>query len=187
MPNLVSDRLDQLSRPWVVLSTLVVFFLFTALVLPAQSSHSQAYTGNAMSPDTSLFYTVEELYNAAESYGAKGRAAYVRSRFTFDLAWPLVYAAFLGTAISWVYQRAFQAGSAWRRANLIPPLAALLDYLENLSTSLVMMLYPTRIFGIAALAPVFTLLKWAMISSSFLLLVLGIVVLLWQRGRRTRR
>jgi len=75
----------------------------------------------------------------AESYGTEGRKAYVRARFTFDLVWPIVYAAFLTTTISWLYGRTSAPGSRWRLANLVPLAAALLDYGENACTSLVML------------------------------------------------
>ena len=163
----------------------MIFALFTALVLPAQAARSEVYTENAMSPDSSLFYTADDLYQAAQAYGAEGRAAYVKSRFTFDSIWPLVYAAFLGTGISWLYKRAFRESSAWQLANLAPLLGALLDYLENLSTSIVMVLYPTRAFVIGAMAPILTLLKWVLIGSSFGLLMLGIAVALWRRTQGT--
>jgi hypothetical protein len=68
---------------------------------------------------------------------------------------------FLVTAISWVFGRAFARDSTWQRANLAPPLGALFDYLENLSTSLVMLRNPARTPVVDVLAPVFTALKRA--------------------------
>jgi hypothetical protein len=123
----------------------------------------------------------------AESYGERGRQAYVRARFTFDLIWPLVYTLFLATAISWAFGRAFAPDSRWQRANLAPLLGALFDYLENLSTSLVMLRYPDQTVVVDALAPVFTALKWSLLGASFILLFGGIVAAIWrwlkQRGQ----
>ena len=74
----------------VALLALVVFLLFTALVLPAQSAQAEAQFAGVGSPDTSFWYTPDDLYRMAEAYGAQGRPAYNRARFTFDIAWPLV-------------------------------------------------------------------------------------------------
>ena len=72
--------------------------------------------------------------------------------------------------------------------NLVPLLGMLFDYLENLATSLVMARFPARTLIIDFLAPIFTLLKWGLISTSFVLLVLGLVqsVRRWTLTRRER-
>ncbi len=81
-------------------------------------------------PDLSFMYSVNDLYEMAESYGEQGRSDYVRARFTFDLVWPIVYTFFLVTSISWLFGKATPAEkSIWQRANLVPLLAMVLDYL----------------------------------------------------------
>jgi hypothetical protein len=176
----ISNYLQCISTGWVALVALVIFTMFTALVLPAQSSQAEADSGGAGSPDTSLFYSPQELYRLAEDYGPQGRAAYVRARFTFDLIWPIVYAFFLSTAISWVYARAFASNSWLQRANLVPLIGLLFDYLENISTSLVMLRYPDPTPVVAWLAPVFTLLKWTFVGGSFVVLLVGLTAGLWK-------
>ncbi|NBD35726.1 MAG: hypothetical protein GVY30_06970, partial [Chloroflexi bacterium] len=98
MGKRISVWLRNISTGWIALAALAIFLLFTALVLPRQAAQSEAETGEAGSPDTSLFYAPDELYRLAEAYGPSGRAAYIRARFTFDVIWPLVYTAFLSTA-----------------------------------------------------------------------------------------
>jgi hypothetical protein len=187
MDKKLSDWLRRVSMGWVALLALLIFLLFSALVLPQQATEAEQETGGADSPDTSFFYSANELYRMAQSYGEQGRQAYVRARFTFDLIWPLVYTLFLVTAISWIFGRAFAPDSRWQRANLAPLLGALFDYLENLSTSLVMLRYPDQTAVVDFLAPVFTMLKWGFLGASFLLLFGGIVIaaLRWM-GRRAR-
>jgi len=170
----ISNWLQRSSPGWVALLALVIFLLFTALVLPAQSSKAAGQAGETGTPDLSLWYTPGDLNRMAESYGEAGRQEYVRSRFTFDLTWPLVYTFFLVTAISWLFGRGFPPGSPWQLANLAPLAAMLLDFFENISTSLVMLAYPQPIPLIAWLAPIFTLLKWILVASSFVLLLIGV-------------
>jgi hypothetical protein len=162
----ISDWLHQVSNGWVALSALAIFVLFSALVLPAQAARAETDTGSAESPDTSFYYSADDLYSMAQVYGEQGRRAYVRTRFTFDVIWPLVYTIFLSTA------------------NLAPVLGALFDYLENLSTSLVMLRYPDRTPGVDILAPVFTSVKWIFVNGSFVLLLAGVVVGVWRWNRR---
>ncbi|HEY45391.1 MAG: hypothetical protein AMJ88_15270 [Anaerolineae bacterium SM23_ 63] len=183
----VSDWMYRISNSWVALFTLVIFLLFTALVLPGQASRAEDDTGEAGSPDMSFYYSADDLYRMAEAYGEEGRRAYVRARFTFDLVWPLVYMVFLATGISWIYQRTFTSGSPWQRANLAPLLGALFDYLENVSTSLVMTRYPSPTAVVDVLAAVVTMLKWIFVGGSFLLLMVGLAIGIWQWVKRRRR
>jgi len=176
----LSDFLYKITNGWVAFLALVVFLLFAGLVLPSQAASAETYSGNAGSPDLSFYYSAQNLYHMAEAYGEQGRGAYVRARFTFDLIWPLVYTFFLSTAISWVYARALTADSLWRGANLVPVLAMLLDYLENLSVSLVMLRYPHPTIVADSLAPLFTMLKWVLVIGSVGLLFSGSAIAVWQ-------
>lgn len=180
----VSEWLCQVSTGWVALAALVIFLLFSVLVLPRQSATAGEVAGDAGSPDMSFYYSAEDLYQMAEAYGEQGRGAYIRARFTFDLIWPLVYTLFLATAISWLFSKAFVPDSRWQRANLAPVLGALFDYLENISTSLVMGRYPAQTAVVDVLASVFTALKWVFLGGSFALLFAGIVIAAWRWVRR---
>ena len=175
----LSTWIRHISTGWITLFALVVFLLFTTLVLPAQASQAKRVSGGAASPDTSFYYTAGDLYQMAEAYGAGGRQAYIQARFTFDLVWPLVYSAFLALGISWIYFYAFPRGSSWSRVNLLPVWAALFDYLENASTSLVMARYPNPTVIVASLAGAFTMVKWITVIGSIALLLTGVMGAVW--------
>jgi hypothetical protein len=171
MGRLVSYFLIRISRGWVVLAAFAILMAFMIWVLPSQAARAEKPAGSSRSPDLSLFYTAEELYQMAEDYGEQGRQAYIRARFSFDLIWPLVYMFFLATGISWTFHKVFPPGSRWQQANLLPLGAALFDYLENSSTSLVMGRYPSQTVVVDTLAGFFTLIKWVLVAGSFLLLM----------------
>ena len=181
-----SGWLHRFSNGWVALAGLVVFILFTALILPGQSASVDTEIGNVGSPDLSFYYSADDLYRMAEAYGEMGREEYIRVRFTFDLVWPLVYTFFLATAISWVYARAFIEGSKWQLANMAPVLGMFFDYLENTATSFVMWRYPAYTPVIDWLAGVFTIVKWVLVSGSFILLLVGAVIAIWEWIKRGR-
>jgi hypothetical protein len=182
----LSSWVRQISHGWVVLSTFVLFILFTAFVLPGQESGAKTDTGIDRSPDMSFLYSADDLYHMAQDYGEQGRAAYIKVRFTFDLIWPIVYMAFLTTAISWSYHQAFKPDRFLQLANLVPILGMLFDYLENMATSIVMGRYPTHTIIVDNLAPIFTLLKWVFVGGSFGILVIGLVVgiLRWVQAKK---
>ena len=180
MLKTISHKLYQLSNGTITILALVIFALVVAFVLPAQAQRAEAASGGANSPDTSFFYTSDELNNMAEAYGADGRVAYIRARFTFDLVFPLSYLFFLATSISFVMTRAVpNPDSRWRLLNLFPAFGVLFDYLENISTSIVMANYPQQTFLVDALAPIFTLVKWLFVNGSFVILVPVALVAVW--------
>ena len=172
----ISEWIRRISTGRVTLLCLVIFLLFTALVLPGQSALAEETSGGAGSPDTSLFLHRPLSCTAWRKLTARaGRAAYIHARFTFDLVFPLVYTAFLATAISWLFSRGFTAGQPLALANLAPILGAIFDYLENFSAALVMGRYPALTPVVDWLAPVFTFIKWvSFVGGSFALLVIGI-------------
>lgn len=176
----LSDRIRRVSNGWVTLLALVIFVLFTGLVLPGQAAQAKENSAGAATPDLSFMYSTSDLYEMAQSYGADGRGLYVKARFTFDLVWPLVYTLFLVTSISWLFGRALPEKSIWQRANLVPLLAMALDYLENLSTSIVMVRYPARTAVVDVFATIFTPVKWIFVSLSFMLLLIGVMLALWR-------
>ena len=184
----ISKWLLEVSKGWVAIVGLVIFVVFTGTVLPAQSAQAEANSGGGDSPDMSFYYSPEDLYQMAEAYGETGRQEYIRVRFTFDLIWPIVYTLFLVTSISWLTGRGFARDSFWQRANLVPVWAMILDYLENISTSLVMFRFPSRTLGVDFLAPFFTSVKWLLVGGSFVLLIIGIgaaiITLLRNRGKK---
>ena len=67
----------------------------------------------------------------------------------------------------------------------MPLLGALFDYLENVSTSVVMVRYPSPTAVVDVLAGVFTLIKWIFVGGGFVLLLTGVVVgaMRWVRSR----
>jgi hypothetical protein len=179
----LSVWLYRVSTGWAAIVALGVLVVFMVVVLPAQSSQGRGQA-DVGSPDLSLYYEPSDLYRMAEAYGEEGRREYIQARFTFDLVWPMVYGAFLATALSWLLSRLVDFGSRWRLVNFVPALAMLLDYMENVSAALVMWRYPLRTPVVDTLVPLFTMAKWAVLAASFLLLLGGLEVLAVRRFRR---
>jgi hypothetical protein len=179
----ISGKLYSVSTGWVTLVGVIVFLLFIALVLPAQTVEADQTSQDAGSPDMSFFYTAQDIYGMAEAYGEAGRVAYIRARFTFDLIWPLVYTFFLTTSISWLMGSASMTESRFSWLNLTPVLGMLFDYLENISTSLVMARYPATTDTLAALAPFMTAAKWIFVYGSFVVLFISVITKIWQSIR----
>jgi hypothetical protein len=158
-----------------VLLVLFIFAIFTATILPAEAIRG-VEVGLTQSIDTSILYSVDDLYTIISGYSREVRFAYIYQRFTFDLIWPLVYGAFIVVTTAYLLVKI----KVKRINSLIYfPLAAVgLDFLENISVSILMFIYPLRINALALLASIFTTLKWITLSYSFIQIIILIVVLL---------
>lgn len=181
--------IHQLTRSvplWMFLLGGLVFVLFLFFVLPSEAARSTEYFGGVEAPDTQFFYTGDDLVQIASAFGAEGRAYYIRSRFTFDIVWPLAYGFFLWSGLSWL--KGLYKNRLLRYLPLIPIAAVVLDFLENSGASLVMYVYPERMPFITGLIPFFTALKWLTIGVSFALLAgLALMILVIRTGERRRQ
>lgn len=184
---MLSLFLQRLSRGWVVLLATAAFVLFMSVVLPAQAAESAAVSGIDATPDTMIYYTPDDLYELAGAMGKAGRSYYIRSRFSFDVIWPVVYVAFFVTAIGWLTQRSFAPTSRWQSTNLLPFVAVIFDGLENLSASLVMVRYPAPTPIVAEAAGVFTLLKWVGVAATSVTLLVVMTAAIVRRITAQRR
>lgn len=184
MVERMAAGLAQGVRGWMAVGAMVLFVAFTATVLPGQAEAGVFYTVRHAAPDTSLWYSPDDLYAAAEAWGQDGRSAYVHARWTFDVIWPLVYGTFLVTTLAWVWARGTAVGSRWRGVALLPVVAVALDYAENICAATVVARYPARTPVVAELAPLFTAGKWLTLSVGFALLAVGVVVAFAVRSRR---
>jgi hypothetical protein len=176
----ISDWINKISSGWVALICLAIFLLFSALILPNQAEAADVYSGDIGSPDMSFYYSANDLYQFADAYGKQGRSDYVRARLTFDVVFPLVYLAFLTTAIAWATQKTGKEGRFLQRLNLLPVFGLLFDYLENGATSIVMARYPETTPLLPTLAGIFTIIKWILIGGSFAILALVLVLIFWK-------
>lgn len=180
----LSVFLYRISHGWIALAGLLLFIGFSVLALPGQSRIAQTYSQGKGSPDTSLFYSASDLYEMAGLYGEQGRQAYLNARWTFDLAFPLIYTFFFITSISWLLDHILPLGSKWRLLNLVPVSAFILDLLENTATSLVMARYPLHCPPGEFFAPLLTPMKWLTVVASMLIVVISLVYYLVVTARR---
>ncbi len=184
MGTKLSAWLIKVSNSRVMVLALLIMVLFMIFVLPGQAATAEENAGGSISPDTSFFYGPGDLLQAAKEYGAEGRQAYIQARWTFDLVFPLVYISFLVSGISWFYIHLGKPSERLGYTNLLPLIAGLFDYLENIGASLVMAIYPAQVSGLALTTSILSGVKWLLVGGSFLayFALAGAVLFQWIRG-----
>jgi hypothetical protein len=180
----LSGWLLGLSHAWTLAATSALYVLFLAEVLPAQSAASRAYAGEWGAPDRQLFYTPDTLYAQLAGWGDAGRADYVDFRLGLDIAWAVVYTAFLVVAIGLAARFAFGEGDARRRLNLLPLVTMCLDYAENAAGILLVLRFPQRHEAVAWLAAAFTAGKWLTLVAAHAVLAYAVWAAIRERRRR---
>ena len=177
--NLIDRGMNRVNGRWASLFSLV-FLAFILWVLPAVSQWGES-VGLTQSIDTSFGLSADQLWTIAEGYGSSLRQAYLIQRWTFDLAFPLVYGGFLWVSgLYWM--KRLKAGFGLKQTLVIIPLGVVFDYLENTLVSLVFVFYPQRILGLTELAVLMIPVKWFFVVGSMLLvsgLAVGSIIRPW--------
>lgn len=145
----------------LVLITFTIFLIAIFILLPMMQNDIINNTGSAITPDTSFFYTANDLDVIANSYSSLGIGAYVRTRFTYDLAWPIIYTIFMLASIR-LFSRGYSKRTR-RIVTLMPIGAFIFDILENTLCSVFMLTYSKKYMPVAMMASYASMIKWTFV------------------------
>lgn len=158
----------------------LLFLLYLFVLLPAESRKSDEVTGGLSSPDTTFYYTSNDLKDLISEYSVDARNAYVSSKIRFDILWPLAYGGWLISLIGYSVTELRPKGNAKSRIftwlPVLPLFAVLFDFLENITVSVAMLTFPDSPFGVIEVAPIFTILKWITLNGA-MLIAFGLILL----------
>jgi hypothetical protein len=168
--KLIHAKIMKLTNGYTALFSLLIFLLFVIIVLPNEAQKGEVL-GLISGPDTSLFYTAEQLYDIANEYGPDGREFYIHQRYTFDLIWPVVYGSFILISSTYFHKKS-NLLKKYSLLSYFSVIAVIFDYLENMMTSVVMYRYPTKTPILDNLAGYMTLLKWITLGFAFIILMI---------------
>ncbi len=121
--------------------------------------------------DLQNFYTSDQAYHVLEQQGEIGRQFYVRLLTNVDSFFPLVTALFAMFLITFLFKQWLSTDSKWRYLSLVPVVAAIFDYMENICILKMIARYPDKLTGFASLAGIMT-------GAKTLLLLVVIVTIL---------
>ncbi len=153
------------------------FWLFNFSALPLSNPELKRVGSGEGLLDLRLYYSAQEAFRTIESYGAEGRALYLRF-----LAADFVFVPIYGLAFALLFTRL--AITLWGRAssrlrvNLLPLGIALADFAENICLLLLLTGYPEHSLFVGTLAGMATLTKQVLTFSALLFLTYGCIRLL---------
>ncbi len=184
MLSRLSNRIEQAASARSIAVALALMLVFTTVLLPRADERRRELTGDMELLDTRFGYSAEEAYREIGGYGSAGRQAYRQFIWTVDLAFPLMSAALYMLVISAALRNLLPAGSGWRRLNLLPLITMAMDYGENFSVDLLLARYPEEVAWAAALASIFTRLKWLAVGLVSTVAVISLAAWAVNRLRR---
>ncbi len=153
------DAYAFLASPWLFAASIAVFALFMAFVLPGQAAKTAEGTPNGASFDTSFFYTPAQAFDRAAAHTPEARFAYIAARWSFDLAFPLVYGLFALAGWAFGLTRPGPRMAA-RRLAPVALLGPAFDFAESIAATVIMASVPARPLGWGIAASIATPVKW---------------------------
>ena len=123
--------------------------------------------------DMTINYSPEIAYAKLVAYGEQGRYAYRLFLTYVDSVFPALYGAFFLLGTTYAFVRVFPGRPIWQKLSVLTVGTTLFDYAENFCFLAMLRAYPERLDGVARVANVFTLTKWAFAVFSMVLLIIG--------------
>ena len=163
---------------WFVV-TMAVYVVMLQITIPRVQRFAPESTLFDLSPTG---YSRQEAVSLLESLGPEGRSAYLFPQLALDFVYPGLFAICFSLMFVWLYSRRVRPDSGFLYLALLPMLASLFDYGENLLIIRMITEFPNVSGKLVAAANVFTMLKSAFSTASFLLLMVGFVLLLKKRS-----
>ena len=183
----LSTLIQRISTGRRVLFLLVVFIglnIFFALSPANPIARMMTFSGGSLL-DMEFNYSPDRAYQVLQAYGADGRAFYASTFVIIDFFTPILMNLFLAMTISILFRQVFLPDSPLQRLNLLPIIAMIGDYLENLGIVLMIRSYPDQLIGLARFAAFSTNLKFVFTIASGVCILAGVVI--WMMKRRQGR
>jgi TM2 domain-containing membrane protein YozV len=187
MINALSYLLKNIAGWRSLVLFVLLFIVVTSVLFPTMDRLMDA-PEDIKKIDTQFIYSADQFYDTIEPYGDRGRKMYALSHFTADLVFPFSYAFFFGVWITMTYGSIFAPDSWLQHLNLTPFALLMLDLLENMLVSILLLTFPLRLDWLANLAGGVTAIKWLFSGATVALAVGGTlawIIILAQRRFRS--
>ena len=162
-------------KPIYVWMSWAMFLVFMVWILPSVAE-ANINAGLTESIDTNFSFNPIAIRDIIIAYGPAGRQFYLVQRWTFDAVYPLAYGLPLSFSL-W----GLLLTSNHQRWSWLPMGASLFDYIENTAYSLIILGYPALPLWAITLAVGMSLIKWILLGSSFMLVIVLSVIKLYRR------
>ncbi|MGJ7911694.1 hypothetical protein [Neobacillus sp. LXY-1] len=183
MIHFINSVLNKISNGKTVIVLLTVTLSFMAMInlvnLPVSVQRIDQISNGAGILDMKFYFTNNEAYQLLDTIQPDGRRIYLHFLLFFDMIFPFLYSLSLAVVSKVIYHKVFQSNSheLW---TLIPFVAGIFDYMENLTIMTLLKYYPRHLDFLASLAGYLTAGKWIFSVVSLLNILLALLYMAWR-------
>ena len=163
--------------------TMAVYFTMLSYSIPAVSAFAPELPIFDLYPSGYSLTYAGELLNAL---GTEGREIYLSTQLPLDFIYPGLFSLTYSLMLVWLFGKTFKVNSKIYYFALVPFLAGMFDYVENIFIIKMINSFPELQVTTVKIASTFTILKSSFTMFFFILLIAGFVLLFKQKVSNTR-
>jgi hypothetical protein len=163
--------------------TMTVYLTMLSYSIPAVSAFAPDLPIFDLSPLGYSFTYANELLN---SLGTEGRNLYLTTQLPLDFIYPGLFSITYSLLLVWLFGKLFNENAKIYYFALVPFLAGIFDYIENVFIIKMINSFPDLQVAIVKTASIFTILKSSFTMFFFVLLIAGFALLGKQKLSKNR-
>jgi hypothetical protein len=178
----ILESIDRMST----LRNLVVMILTSFIVVMVMAMLTQTLVydvyGDVTMPDTRITYSPNEITDVFNTLGQEGLNVWAQAHM-LDFLFPLTYMFAIAFGLNMEIRRLSFDSSNAKKLVLIPLLAGIADYVENILVLTQIAAYPNLSEIVIMIASAITTLKWILLGLGFLIIFVFIPLIVYRRLR----
>jgi hypothetical protein len=173
----LSKFLDRIANGKLLILLFLIYAIFPAYFLKNAEEKINQLAGKKIGViDLTVGFNPQKTLQMVADYGDEAREYYAQTEMTTDVIYPIVYAFLFGVILTLLYRNKVYKPFSW--INLLPFVALIFDYLENICIVSLLQNYPSQSLNAATFCEVFKMLKWLSFGISVVLILYGLIRLL---------
>lgn len=182
LKNIIAKNLNGKKIVFLFLLTSLIYVCMLFITIPKVTLHSRGIKLLDMMPTG---YNLDYIHNLFETLGDRGRFAYLYSQIPLDMIYPLFFGVSYCLILAYFLNKLNKLESSLFYLCLLPLIAGIFDYFENIGIILMLTNYPNYSLITAKSTNIFTIIK--SLTTSFYFIILIIVLILTVRKNLTRK
>lgn len=162
------------------LVTQFIYAFMLTVTIPGVMEYSNGLDLLDMQPTG---YSSEYAKSLFDTLGEKGRETYLFKQIPVDMIYPALFALAYSLLLFYLFKKSFKLDSKIFTLSLVPILAGLFDYLENIGIIIMITIYPKFYDIIANVTNIFSIFKSLFTTLFFVLLITGVIIIVVKKVR----
>jgi hypothetical protein len=170
----LSQFLDRIANGKLLIFLSLIYAIFPAYFLKNAEEKINQLAGKKIGViDLTVGFNPQKTLQMVADYGDEARAYYAQTEMTMDVIYPIIYALLFGIILTILYRNKAYKPFPW--INLLPFVALIFDYLENICIVSLLQNYPSQSLNTTTFCEVFKMLKWIAFGISVVLILYGLI------------